>query len=124
MTDTRHFILCADDDPDILESMNIVLGGAGYEVALAPSAAEALKAFQVRTPELMIVDLMMEEIDSGMRLANQVRELGYKGPLFMLSSVGDSLHGVSDYRSLGLDGVLQKPIDPRILLRLVSARLK
>ena len=70
MQNGKHVILLVDDDPDILESLRIVLEANDYVVATAGSAEEGLLVFGETSPDLLIVDLMMEEIDSG---ANFVR---------------------------------------------------
>jgi len=50
-------ILCVDDDPRILELNQIVLGRAGYEVALASSPEEALEHLKSGSFDLVITDL-------------------------------------------------------------------
>ena len=75
-------------------------------------------------PDLLIVDLMMEEVDAGTSFVKELRLLGNKAPIYMLSSVGDSLSMSTDYSDLGLSGVLQKPIDPDRLLTLLKSKLK
>ena len=67
MSEGKPLILYVDDDPDYLEVMRIVLESAGYEMAQATSAEEGLQVYKKRTPDLVIVDLMMEEVDSGTR---------------------------------------------------------
>jgi CheY-like chemotaxis protein len=73
---------------------------------------------------MCIIDLLMEDIDSGTRLVEKIRSDGFPGPIVMLSSVGDALSLQADQFTLGLDGVLQKPIEPGLLLKLVEAKLK
>lgn len=123
MKDGKHTILCVDDDPDIRMVLEMILSGAGYQVALAPSAEQGMLLCQELQPDLMVVDLMMEEIDAGTSLVAGVRAAGYTGPIFMLSSVGDSLQQVTDTSQLGLSGVIQKPVVPALLLRMISAKL-
>lgn len=124
MKDGKHVILCVDDDPSIRDALQIVLGSAGYEVHTAASAEEGFKLAGQTRPDLMIVDLMMEEIDAGRNLVRNMRAAGHQLPIFMLSSVGDTMASIADYHELGLAGLLQKPINPGILLKLVAARLK
>ncbi len=123
MKDGKHVILCVDDDRDVLEAAKVILESDGYVFAGASSAEEGLKAFDRVKPDLLIVDLMMEEVDSGTGLVRELRSRGHKQPAFMLSSVGDSLSQVTDYSDLGLAGVFQKPLDPKKLLSTVGAKL-
>jgi DNA-binding response OmpR family regulator len=124
MQDGKHVILCVDDDPDILEYLKVVLGANDYVVETAGSAEEGLRRYQDKSPDAMIVDLMMEEIDSGTALVTELRALGNKAPIFMLSSAGDNLSRTVDTSSLGLAGVFQKPLDSDALLLLLKSKLQ
>lgn len=116
-------ILHIDDNPDCLETVRAILEFEGYSVVNAQSAADGLKAFEECSPALVIVDLMMEEVDSGARLAQDLRARAKGVPIYMLSGAGDSLSEGLDTAQLGLSGVLQKPIEPEKLIALVKARL-
>jgi DNA-binding response OmpR family regulator len=124
MKDGKHVVLCVDDDQDFLDSMRTIIEGAGYIMETAPGAAQGLKAFKSVKPDIMLVDLMMEEIDSGVNFIKDVKASGARIPIFMLSSVGDNLDQSTDYSQLGLSGVLQKPINPKILISTLAAKLK
>jgi len=124
MQDGKHVILCIDDDDDILFFLQTVLEAAGYQVRTAGTAEEGLRSFKVTTPDFVIVDLMMEQVDAGTRLVKELKLLGNSAPIYMLSSVGDNLSMTADYTSLGLSGVLQKPVDERQLLGILGAKLK
>ncbi len=123
MTAEKPLILCVDDDPDILEYLEIVLESEGFEFAGAATAEEGLAAYQQRTPDAVIVDLMMEEVDAGTGMVKELRLLGNEAPIFMLSSVGDNLSMTTDYASLGLAGVFQKPVDRLHLLNVLRMAL-
>jgi DNA-binding response OmpR family regulator len=116
-------ILYVDDDPDYLEAVRVILESAGYEMAEASSAEEGLQVYKQRRPDLVIVDLMMEEVDSGTAFVKELRLQGNQAPIYMLSSVGDSMSLSVDHVALGLAGVFQKPIDRATLLGVVRARL-
>ena len=119
----KHVILCVDDDPDILASLRVILESRGYRVVTAPTAAAGVESYRATHPDLLIVDLMMEEIDSGIWLARELQKLGNTVPLFFLSSTGDYLLGTLDTGELGARGVFQKPLDPTLLLSLVEKSL-
>lgn len=119
----KHVILCVDDDQDFLDSMRIIIESSNYVVDTANSAEEGLRRYKAERPDLVIVDLMMEEVDSGTSLVKEIKALGPTPPIYMLSSVGDGLNLSTDYSQLGLSGVLQKPINPQVLLSTLKARL-
>ncbi|MDP8222078.1 MAG: response regulator [Candidatus Lernaella stagnicola] len=123
MKDGKHVVLCIDDDPDVLVVLRTILESAGYAMAEAPSAEEGLAVFKQEQPDLVIVDLMMEEVDAGKTLVQEIKALQGEVPIYMLSSVGDSLSQHVDFQELGLLGVFQKPIDPETLLATIKAKL-
>ncbi len=124
MKDGKSVILCIDDDQDILDSIRIVLEKNDYIMAEAKTAEEGIKVFKKEKPDFIIVDLMMEEVDSGRKYVKELRLLNNEAPIYMLSSIGDSLTLNVDYTELGLTGVFQKPIDFTTLLTTLKIKLK
>ena len=120
----KYQILCVDDDQDILATMKMVLEKNGYDFTGAPSAEDGYRKFQEIQPDFVVVDLMMEQIDSGTTLVTKLKALGTKAPIYMLSSMGDDLNQTTNVAKLGLDGVFQKPIDPKALVATLKAKLK
>ncbi|MBK9374865.1 MAG: response regulator [Holophagales bacterium] len=123
MPEGKPVILYVDDDPDYCEAMRVILEAGGYEMAEAASAEEGLEVYKSRRPDLVIVDLMMEEVDSGTAFVKELRLLGNTAPIFMLSSVGEGMSISADYASMGLDGIFQKPIDRATLLKVLKTKL-
>ena len=124
MSVDKPLILCVDDDPDILEFLQIVLESEGFDFAGAESAEEGLLAYKERRPDLLILDLMMEEVDAGTGMIKELKLLGNQAPIFMLSSVGDHLSMTTDYAGLGLSGIFQKPVDRAQLLNVLRMALE
>jgi CheY-like chemotaxis protein len=123
MKNGKPLILCVDDDPDFRESTRMILEANGYRVEEAASAEEGIRKFKAERPACILVDLMMEEIDSGTNFVKELRLLGQKPPTFMLSSAGDAFAGMTSYADLGLDGMFQKPINPAQLLSTLRQRI-
>jgi len=65
-------VLLVDDDPDFLVIYRIYLEAAGYQVDTAPSATAGLERALAARPDVAVVDLMMEEMDSGVWLAHEL----------------------------------------------------
>lgn len=124
MRNDKFVILCVDDDPDVLDSLRIILESNDYVMVSASSAEEGLKRYQAEHPDLIMVDLMMEEVDAGTALVVKLKALGNQAPVYMLSSVGEELSSSVDHQTLGLAGVFQKPIKANTLLRTLQRRLK
>lgn len=123
MPEGKPIILYVDDDPDFVDAMRVILEANGYEMAEAASAEEGLEVYKSRRPDLVIVDLMMEEVDSGTAFVKELRLLGNTAPIYMLSSVGEGMSISADYASMGLDGIFQKPIDRATLLSVLKTKL-
>jgi len=123
MSTEKKTILCIDDDKDFLFSLRVILEKNGYTVEEAASAEEGLKRFKAVSPALVIVDMMMEEIDSGRNFVKEVRNDNKGIPIFLFSSVGDQLSQTTNYMELGFNGVLQKPVDPKALLATIKSKL-
>jgi len=123
MQEGKYVVLCVDDDADLLEALRLILEGGGYVALTATSAEEGLRKCRETDPDALIVDLMMEEVDAGTSLVKELRALGKGAPVFMLSSVGDSLASNINYSDLGLAGVFQKPVDPQSFLAMLRAKL-
>jgi DNA-binding response OmpR family regulator len=123
MQDGKYVILCIDDDPDILSFLQIVLEAEGFVFLGAESAEVGLRAFKESEPDAVIVDLMMEEVDAGVRFARELQILRSEVPIFMLSSVGDNFNLTADYSTLGLAGIFQKPISRETLLTVLNTTL-
>jgi DNA-binding response OmpR family regulator len=124
MQEGKFVILCIDDDPDILDSLKVILEGNGYRYVGAATAEEGLRLYRTQSPDLVIVDLMIEEVDSGANFVKELKLLGGNVPIYLLSSVGDSLNVSTNYAELGFTGILQKPVSSRTLLGLLSQKLK
>jgi CheY-like chemotaxis protein len=121
--DGKFVVLCVDDDPDVTENLTLILDGNGYVAVTANSAEDAVKAFTAAQPDLIIIDLMMEEVDSGTGLVKELRALGNAAPIYMLSSVGDMMHAQTADEQLGLSGVLQKPVAIQTLIKILEQKL-
>lgn len=123
MQDGKQVILCIDDDQDFLLAMRIMLERNGYTMVEAETAEDGLKVYLQAKPDAVLVDLMMEEVDAGVHFVKELQAVGNDVPVYMLSSVGDSLSDTTDYAQLGLSGILQKPIVEEELVALLKAKL-
>ena len=124
MHEGKNVILYIDDDQDYLDTMRVILEAHDYVMLEARTAEEGLRVFSAEDPDLVIVDLMMEEVDAGTSFVKDMRARGGHVPVLMLSSVGDNLSMTTDYTGLGLAGLFQKPIDPDTLITVLRMKLK
>ncbi len=118
-------ILIVDDDPDIIEAGTLVLGREGFEVVGAPNRSEGMKKVEEEAPDLIILDVMMEEPDDGLRMARDIRRAGSTVPIIMLTSVNAAL-GLNidrDEEMVPVDEFLTKPVEPQTLVAKVKGLL-
>ncbi len=124
MKDGKFVILCVDDDEDVLVSLRAILENNDYLMVQAFTAEEGVRVYKAESPDLVVVDLMMESVDAGRNFVKELQLLENTVPVYMLSSVGDSLASNVDFSDLGLTGVFQKPIDINTLLTTLKIKLK
>lgn len=113
-------ILIVDDDPDFRHTTQLVLEAAGYRVLTAIDGKEGEATAAESAPDLILLDVMMEEVDAGFTFAER---LGRTYKIVLLSSIADSSVKVFDAHKLPVQGVLQKPIQPDALLQTVANAL-
>ena len=118
-------ILIVDDDPDIVEACRLVLEREGYEIDGAASRTEGMKSLEGGSPDLLILDVMMEEPDDGLRMAREIRKAGHTFPIIMLTSVNAAmgLNIDKDEEMVPVDEFQPKPVDPQTLVAKVQKLL-
>jgi two-component system, OmpR family, response regulator len=87
MEKKKKTILLADDDPDVIFQMKHHLEGWGYEVVAVDSREEAERYLQNECPDLAIIDLMMEEEDSGFILSYRIKKCRPEVPVIISTAV-------------------------------------
>ena len=118
-------ILIVDDDPDITFATELFLKKAQHEVMSASNRADGMKAIEAARPDLIILDVMMEQPDDGIAMAQELRRQGVEIPILMLTSVG-KVTGFTydeDKEMVPVDAFFEKPIQPDALLKKVNELL-
>ena len=118
-------IAIIDDDPDILDASSLVLRAKGYEVITADNPNDGFKIVMERKPDLIILDVMMDEPDDGFFLAQKLRRKKFNGPIIMYTSVSKSIgmeFGASEI--VPVDDFIEKPIAPDVLVDKVEKHLQ
>jgi len=118
-------IAIIDDDPDILDASSLVLTSKGYEVITASNPDDGYKIVKENSPDLIILDVMMNEPDDGFFLAQKFRKEKIKTPILMYTSVSKSISmdfGISEM--VPVDDFVEKPISPEQLLAKVKKLLQ
>lgn len=120
----KESVLVVDDEEDILELVKYNLGREGYKVSTVGSGETALRAARARTPDLIVLDLMLPGVD-GLEVCRvlkadpQTRDI----PILMMSAKGEEADIVTGLE-LGADDYVTKPFSPRVLVARVRALLR
>jgi len=115
-------VLVTDDDRAVREALERALQLAGYEVALASDGDSALAAIERRTPDAVVLDIMMPGLD-GLDVTRRLRREGNRVPILLLTArdaVGDRVEGLD----AGADDYLPKPFALEELLARIRALLR
>lgn len=108
-------ILVVDDEPGIRDVLQQILEDEGYDVRLAENGAQARAALQARTPDLVLLDIWMPDLDGLTLLKEWVAQGPLKMPVIMMSGHGTIKHAMEATR-LGAFDFLEKPISFKPLL--------
>ncbi|HXA44578.1 MAG TPA: response regulator transcription factor [Candidatus Angelobacter sp.] len=109
-------ILVVDDEPEAVELLEFNLKQAGYVVSTAGDGADALKRARSQTPDMIVLDVMLPEMD-GFEICKSLRldSSTAKIPIIMLTAKAAEIDRVLGLE-LGADDYLTKPFSPRELL--------
>jgi len=113
-------ILVIDDDIDFREQAKIVLESANYNVLEAEDGATGLKMIEQENPDFILLDVMMEEVDTGVKIADKIAALGVKAPVVILSSFASAAQQIFDTSAVPVKEYLQKPLKSDELLAVVK----
>ncbi len=118
-------ILVIDDDPDVVDACRLVLEGAGHEATGAHSVDEGMAAIDKLKPDLLILDVMMDQPDDGIKMAQELRGRSLDLPIIMMTSVGKAC-GMAfgkDDEMVPVNVFLEKPVEPAALVAKVNELL-
>jgi two-component system KDP operon response regulator KdpE len=114
-------ILLVDDEVSIQRSVEPLLRSRGYQVDVAGTGAEALKLAAERSPDLIVLDLGLPDIE-GTEVCRRVRAMS-KVPIVVLSARGAEADKVNAL-DLGADDYVTKPFGPEELLARIRVALR
>jgi two-component system response regulator MtrA len=114
-------ILVIEDDQSIAEMVGILLRGEGFEVSYCADGLQAMNAFQVVAPDLVLLDLMLPGRD-GIEICKAIRQSSGV-PIVMLTARSDSTDVVKGLEA-GADDYIVKPMKNEELLARIRARLR
>ena len=123
-------IMIVDDDPDYIEVIKAILKREQYTVVTAGDKTEGMEKIKTEKPDLAILDVMMSTLEDGFEMARDLKkDPQFKNmPILMLTGVTGQT-GIEFKSTAGdptwcpVDGFLDKPIEPSILVEEIKKLL-
>jgi two-component system response regulator MprA len=118
----RATVLVAEDDRAVRDALVRTLRVEGYDVEAATDGAQTLDAIEASSPDLVVLDVMMPQID-GLTVCRRIRAGGNRVPVLILTArreIGDRVAGLD----AGADDYLPKPFHSDELLARIRALLR
>src|SRR5215470_3107748 len=114
-------IAVVEDDSGVLDLIKDALEFEGFDVLLYQNGIRALDAFESRSPDLVITDIRMPEMD-GVQLLQRLRQKS-DTPVILLTGLVDETDELVGLR-IGADDFIRKPFSPRVLVERVRTVLR
>jgi two-component system OmpR family response regulator len=105
--DKKPVVLVVDDEPSIVDAVSTSLRYEGYDTEVAATGREALRSAAERTPDLIILDVMLPDLD-GFEVTRRLRAQGVGSPILFLTAK-DSLEDKVTGLTVGGDDYVTKP---------------
>lgn len=117
-------ILLVDDDEDILDLLEYNLKKEGYEIKTASNGRKAIEVATVFSPDLIILDVMMPEMD-GIETCSEIRKISSLSNtvITFLTARGEDYSQIAGFDA-GADDYITKPIKPKVLLSKIKGLLR
>jgi len=119
----RRTILLIDGDPHARATLRAALEGAGFSVGEAANNHEGERTALRTRPDAILAELMMDQADAGVTVAERLRAHGSDIPCYILSTASEVLMGSIGLHEIGIDGVFLKPVDTTIVIQTLKTRL-
>jgi two-component system alkaline phosphatase synthesis response regulator PhoP len=116
-------VLIIDDDADFIDATRQVIEAHNFSVVSAYSGDEGLEKFYSEKPDFVLCDMMIEGTETGVRVGTEIRKNDRETPVYLVSTMGDSISQFRKLDLLGFNGVLQKPVDPDRLIAAITSSL-
>jgi DNA-binding response OmpR family regulator len=121
--DKRRTILIVDSDPHARAVLRNALEAADFSVGEAASGREGERTARRIEPDAILIDLLLEQVEASDVIADKLKEIGSRIPIYIVSTAADALIGAVGLRELGLSGVFLKPVEPAVIVQTLKTRL-
>jgi len=125
MNSNLKYILCVEDEPEMIDLIRLILGRRGFEVKGATGGMEGLKIIREEHPDLVLLDLMMPDMD-GWEVYQQIKadEKTRDIPVIVVTAKAQSIDKVLGLHIAKVDDYIAKPFSPQDLLNSIEKVLQ
>lgn len=125
---SKKYVLIVDDDPDLVETVGMLLESKGFEVGKAYDGLEGEEAIKKRRPDVVILDVMMPR-KNGYQLCKELKSNKWTSdiPVILLTAVGEAVPTTTytHYEGMTIEAedFIPKPVDAKTLVQAVERLL-
>ena len=121
----KKYLLIVDDDPDMVETVGMMLESKGYEIGKAYDGIEGEESIKQRRPDLVVLDVMMPRkngyiLCAELKQNKETRDI----PIILLTAVGEAVPTTSYSHADGMateaDDYIAKPVDSETLVETIE----
>lgn len=121
VTVNGKLVVCIEDEQEMIDLVQLILGRRGFEVEGANGGLEGLEKVQQKKPDLVLLDLMMPDMDGWevyqrMKSDEELREI----PVIVVTAKAQSIDKVLGLHIAKVDDYITKPFGPQELLESVE----
>jgi two-component system response regulator GlrR len=119
-------VLIVDDDTEFVKLYSLFLKNSGLTVSAVYSAGEALGAIESESPDVVVLDVMMEHFDSGFNVSKSIKEKHPDMPVILMTAIGEETgmdfkpKDDSERELMHADAFLDKEASPEELLAKIN----
>ena len=121
MAEEKKKVVCIEDEPEMIDLVKLILSRRGYDVVGAMGGREGLDAIEAESPDLVLLDLMMPDMDGWevyqlMKSNDAMKEI----PVIVVTAKAQSIDKVLGLHIAKVDDYITKPFGPQELLDAVK----
>lgn len=125
---SKKYVLIVDDDPDLVETVGMMLESKGYDVGKAYDGIEGGDAVSARRPDVLVLDVMMPRKDGYVLCAELKKQKETRDiPIILLTAVGEAVpttrYSHADGKATEADDYISKPVDTVTLVQSIERLL-
>jgi len=119
------YVLIVDDDPDMVETVGMMLENKGFEVGKAYDGVEGEASIRQRRPDLVVLDVMMPRKNGYVLCAELKKDKATRDiPVILLTAVGEAVptttYSHADGMATEADDYLPKPVESEVLVEAIQ----